>query len=368
MAQIIRTVCGDIQPEQLGFTTMHEHTIADMGPLVAAQKMYKNMIPAESLEAVPENMAFLRSGVGLFSDGCSTKDDVDWLIKELEAFRDKVGGSAVVDASPISIRGDVRLIKEASEKTGVHVVVATGYYYEMGRLEKHRSLTEDGVYRICKKEVENGIDDTGIYPGFLKCGMSSQGPDSEIPQCEWDTLRALSRLSVETGLSLHVHTAVPMTAEQVLSVAQCALDAGVKPDRLYMMHLDQYLRTPYNIDDYIRNFDQPRTVDIALQCKLLDMGCTIGFDSWDSLVFILPDNYDRLKALVELLRRGYGGQIVLGHDVTDKSHSVSFGYTGFTGFATNAIPKLYEFLDVIEADDIDKLVYDNPARLLAIEV
>ena len=29
MAKIIRTVCGDIAPEDLGFTDMHEHTITD---------------------------------------------------------------------------------------------------------------------------------------------------------------------------------------------------------------------------------------------------------------------------------------------------------------------------------------------------
>ena len=132
-----------------------------------------------------------------------------------------------------------------------------------------------------------------------------------------------------------------------------------------MMHLDQYLRVPYNLDDYMRNFSVARTVDIDLQCRLLDMGCTIGFDGWDSLVHILPDNHDRLKALVELLKRGYAGQIVLGHDVNDKSHGVSFGYTGFTGFAMNALPKLYEWKDIINPADVRKMVIDNPARILA---
>lgn len=198
--------------------------------------------------------------------------------------------------------------------------------------------------------------------------ISSMGPGSEIPECEWQTLRALSRLSAETGMSLHVHTAVPMTPEQVLSVARCALDMGVRPDRLNMMHLDQYLRVPYSMDEYIRNFDQARTVSIDLQCRILDMGCTIGFDSWDSLVYILPDNYDRLKALVELICRGYSDQIVLGHDVSDKSHSASFGYTGYTGFAVNALPKLREMQGIISEEVIGKLVCGNPARLLAFDV
>jgi phosphotriesterase-related protein len=362
----ITTVRGDIAPSELGFTTMHEHTIADMGQLVAAQQMYKDMIPPEDLLVKPENMYFLRSGVGLFSGGCATKDDVKWLSEELRIFKHKVGGKAVVDGSPIPLRGDVRLIRQASETADVHVIVGTGLYYEKGRPKKYLEMKEADVYKMCRDEINTSIEDTGIYPGFLKCGMSSQGEGSEIPACEWETLRALSKLAVETGMSLHVHTAVPMTTEQVISVAKCAVDeCGIKPDRLLMMHLDQYLRIPYTMDEYIRSFEMPRSVAIALQCSILDMGCNIGFDSWDSLVYILPDNYDRLKALVELLRRGYSGQIVLGHDVSDKSHSASFGYTGYTGFAVNALPKLYEMLDIFEVADIDKLVYENPARILA---
>nr|WP_296834868.1 hypothetical protein [uncultured Marvinbryantia sp.] len=362
----ITTVRGDIDPSELGFTTMHEHTIMDNSTLVEAQKAFKERIPPQMLKAVPENMAFLRGGTGLFSEDCSTKDDVEWLKKELAYFKKMVGGNAVVDASPIPMRGDVRLIREASEAADVHVIVATGLYYEKGRPEKYQAMKEADVYAMCKKEVENGIEDTGIHPGFLKCGMSSMGPGSEIPACEWETLRALAKLAAETGLSLHVHTAVPMTPDQIISVAKCVTEeCGLNPERLYMMHLDQYLRVPYNLDDYMRNFSVARTVDIDLQCRLLDMGCTIGFDGWDSLVHILPDNHDRLKALVELLKRGYAGQIVLGHDVNDKSHGVSFGYTGFTGFAMNALPKLYEWKDIINPADVRKMVIDNPARILA---
>lgn len=366
--KIIRTVCGDIDPSELGFTSMHDHTIIDTAPLMVAQKVYQDMIPPEMLEVTPENLAFLRTGTALFSRGCSTVNDVQWLTKELEIFRDKVGGNAVVDASPITMRGDVSLIQQASKAAGVHVLVGTGYYYELGRFEKDRKLTEEEVYTICRGEIENGIDGTDVFPGFVKCGMSSQGPGSEIPKCELDTLRALARISSETGMSLHVHTANPMTPEQIISVAQTAIDTGCKPERLLMMHLDQYLRCPTDIDEYIRNFDLPRTVNIDMQCKILDMGCNIGFDSWDSLVHILPDNYDRLKAMIELLRRGYGGQIVLGHDVSDKTHSASWGYTGFAGFATSAIQRLYELSDEFDAEDIDKLVYDNPARILSFEV
>ena len=78
--------------------------------------------------------------------GCATTDDVEWLKEELTIFRDKVGGSALVDASPIPRRGDVRLIREASRATKVHVIVGTGLYSEKGRPQKYLTMSETVSY------------------------------------------------------------------------------------------------------------------------------------------------------------------------------------------------------------------------------
>lgn len=371
--KVVRTVCGEIDPDDLGLTDAHEHLMADMSLLVEAQYIYKEMMGEDMLEPRPENLAFLRTGTGLFSDGCSAHDDLEWLKAELGFFRDKVGGGCVVDASSIGMRADARLLREASRETGVNIVCATGLYYEAGRSEEQRVLGEAQVYELCAAEVREGIagseDESGarVFPGFLKCAMSSEGEGSEIPACEWETLRALARLAGETDLSLHVHTGKPMTSAQVVSVAEAALEAGCPPARLNMMHLDQYLRDPDNLDEYIRDMGRSRNIDLTLQRTILDMGCFIGFDSWGMTVVVVPDNADRTKGLVHLLADGYGDQIVLGHDIYEKSRSCEMGGWGFSDFALNLIPKLYEFPDLVDLDDIDKLIYDNPARLLAFD-
>lgn len=370
---VVRTVLGDIDPDDLGLTDAHEHLMADMGDLVEAQRIYKEMMGEDMLEPRPENLAFLRTGTGLFSDGCSAHNDLDWLVGELGFFRDKVGGGCVVDASSIGMRADARLLRQASRDTGVHIVCTTGLYYEAGRPEEYRSFTESQVYDLCAAEVRDGIagsedeDGVRVFPGFLKCAMSSEGEGSQIPACELDTLRALARLAGETGLSLHVHTGKPMTSSQVISVAEEALKAGCPPSRLNMMHLDQYLRDPDNLDEYIRDMGRGRNIDLALQRTILQMGCYIGFDSWGMTVVVVPDNADRTKGLVQLLAEGYADQIVLGHDIYEKSRSCAMGGWGFSDFSLNLIPKLYEFADIVDMDDIGKLIYDNPARLLAFD-
>lgn len=129
-----------------------------------------------------------------------------------------------------------------------------------------------------------------------------------------------------------------------------------------MLHIDSLIRRPMTELEYIKNFDAAKTVDISLMLKLLDMGVNIGFDSWDMNMDYLPSNSDRLKALVELLRRGYAGQIVMGHDAYDKSRGVAYGYTGYTGFIRNALPTLRQL--GYEAE-IGKLTVENPAHILA---
>jgi phosphotriesterase-related protein len=129
------------------------------------------------------------------------------------------------------------------------------------------------------------------------------------------------------------------------------------------MHLDSFLRTPSNIADYYSNIESVRGVNTDFQTRILDKGVSIGFDSWGMLTAYVPDDFDRMKGLVNLLRKGYASQIALGHDVYDKSRGVSYGYTGFTHFATFALPILKQL--GFGNDVIAKLTVENPARILA---
>jgi phosphotriesterase-related protein len=365
MAKRITTVCGDIAPADLGFTDMHEHLLMDPTLLVEQVIEYKAAIPEESLKLRPENLAGLRTGLATFSEECWLTHDIDYTVNELEAFKN-VGGRSIVDASPIGCRADPLELKKAMELSGVNIICATGIYYGAARPAEWLGKDEAWMSARFRDEIENGIDGTDVHPGFLKCAVHTLGDDGEIAQCEMAAVRALAKLSAETGMSLHVHTnAQILTVDQLCGVTDiCLSECGMTPDRLLIMHTDSWLRVPLDINEYILNFDKPRSVDITLQLRLLQRGVSVGFDSIGSQVYILPDNYDRLKALVELLRRGYGGQIVLGHDIFDKSQGVTYGGYGYTGFALNIYQQLY-MLGLDCADEIDKMVYDAPARILA---
>ncbi|MCZ9880594.1 phosphotriesterase family protein [Arthrobacter sp. B2a2-09] len=359
----ITTVRGDIAPEQLGYTTMHEHLNADFSLMAALMARYgAAQIPAEMLALRPDNMAFLRDGGYAASQECVTLGDVEYTAAELGYFK-QIGGNAVCDASPIGLRGDVRDLLAASEKADVHVVFATGLYVADARPQAFQDLSEDEQVAFFTKEVKEGVGETGIRPGFLKCALSVTDPTADLQEIEVRTVRALGRVSAETGLSLHIHTAFPMSNAQVLAGVEIALSTGMSADRLVMIHMDSFLRPWGAMDSYVADMSVALNVSTDLQRKVLDHGVNIGFDSWSSTVSILPSDHDRVKGLVDLLRAGYGSQIVLGHDNGTKSHGKSYGFYGFTRFG-QFVPPILKQLG-FDDEVYRKLVIDNPSRMLA---
>jgi phosphotriesterase-related protein len=364
----IKTVCGEIKPEELGLTSMHEHLLCDFtemmkisnGPELCAQI---DRIPQSMLTLNMSNLARLRNGMGTFSRDCTTIGDIDYTVGELKAFG-ALGGKSVVDATPMctSVEKMPGQLKVASEKSGIHIVTCTGLYTASTQPEIYVQMTEDALVRLFSDQMENGLGGTGIKPGFMKCAINTPGSTLGVDDAEIKAVRACARVAAEKGCSIHIHNGYPMGMQECTAVAQMVLDLGVKPDKLLMLHMDSLIRRPHHPIDYIRDFSTTKTVNIDLQERLLQMGVNIGFDSWDMPTTAVPDNADRLKALAELLRRGYGGQITMGHDVYDKSRGVAYGYTGFTGFVQNALPILHE---LGFEQDIHRLTTENPARILA---
>ncbi len=365
---MIQTVCGAIKPEELGFTSMHEHLLCDFTEMMKlsiepAARAQIDRIPASMLELNMQNLPSLRSGMGSFSKDCASLYDMDYMVGELKAFA-AMGGKAIVDASPMAAKAkkNMKGLRKLSEKSGVHVVTCTGLYTANTQPEEYKAMSEDDLAALFKKQLEEGMDGTDIRPGFMKCAINTVGDCMGVDSSEIKAVRACARVAAETGCSIHIHNGYPMGMNECVPVAEMVLDLGVKPEKLLMLHMDSLILRPHTDLEYINDIDVVKTVDIELMLRLLDMGVNVGFDSWDMQVGGFPTNTDRLKALVELLKRGYGGQIVMGHDAYDKSRGVAYGYTGYTGFIRNALPTLRQ---LGYEKEIEMLTIQNPAKILA---
>lgn len=367
----ITTVRGDINPNELGFTSMHEHTLCDARLIKDAQLAmfppgFLPPIPPEKLAFKPENFAFFRTGLMHFSEEQDLVDDVDYMIKEVNAFK-AVGGNSLCDCSPVGVRGNLHDIKKVSEATGVNIVHGSGIYLVAGRPPEFKERSEEFLTSYFEKEVSEGMDGTGIKPGFLKCALGTMSPDGTAEENELTAFKALAKIAAENGMSLHLHATGPLPCDEIIAAIDIVLDeCGIKPDRLLVCHTDSALSSEYSVFSYMTDFDYKKDVNTDYQEKLLDRGINIGYDSWGfqytGPTIYLPDDYDKVKGLVHLLNKGYASQIVLGHDVAGKFWGLYNGSYGFTRFPEFVLPLLQMFGF---EDAINKLTVENPARILA---
>lgn len=363
----ITTVNGDISLNELGLTSMHEHTLFDLSTMTDRIRAMLPQAPPEKATLKIENLAFLKNGGAILSEECSKTDDIEYLINELRIFK-SVGGKSICDCSPIGMRGNPDDIKKISEASGINIICATGLYTYASRPNELMEKSENYLISLFEKEISEGMNGTMVKPGFIKCALGGVTEKNTIDENEITALRACSSVAEKTGMSIHVHTAAPLTSEHILYATDIILDqCGVEPDRLLMCHMDAFLLSNLTLSDYVLNEGMLRNINMDLPLKLLDKGVNIGIDSWGIPLgnpnIVLQDDYDRLKELVYLLKRGYESQIVLGHDVVGELSGVAYGSYGFTRFPEFTLPMLKQFGFGDEV--INKLTEKNPARILA---
>ena len=140
----IQTVLGPVPVDQLGKTLMHEHVFVSF-PGAEFDPRYTF-----------DRKAFVALAVSR--------------LKDLVA----LGVSTFVDPCPIELGRDVRLLAEVSERSGMHIVCATGFYFEaMGIPPYWRHATVDEIADLYVREIEQGIDGTDIRAGLLKCSTGA---------------------------------------------------------------------------------------------------------------------------------------------------------------------------------------------------
>lgn len=365
MEKRITTVCGDIAPEAIGITSLHEHTFLDLRIAGEFMRNYFKNIPQSMLKFEMKNFAFLKTGVYLLSEECALTDDMDFLADEYGFFQAD-GGQTVVDCSPIGGRGDITKIKALSEKTGLNIVCATGIYTMTSRPAELLGKDEEFYYQYFKKEIEEGIDGTDIHPGILKAAIATMGPDGRIMDGEIAGVRAAARLSAETGMSMHIHTDPNVPAAAVVDVTKQAIVLGAKPDKVHICHMDNRLAAHTPVEAYLKNMETGRNINLDLQKELLELGVTIGLDTWGMSItnngYFVTDDFERLKAAMQLIDAGYADQITFGDDFSSRLFGRNYGGYGCTRILEFALPMLkqhgYE-------KAVQKIFVENPARILA---
>jgi len=321
--QLVNTVTGPLNVQELGVTLMHEHLLIG----------YPGW-EAHTLEPGP-----------------SRDEIVAICIDKIQSMQ-AIGVQSMLDPCPNDLGRDVVLAAEVSQRTGFNIICATGLYKEDegGAAYWHftRSLGRgvEAMSELFIHELTVGIGDTGIKAGIIKVA-TGQG---QITPYEYEVLEAAALAAVETGAPITTHTDQGTMGQEQQAFL---VDRGVAPHKIIIGHSCGAADHNYHMD-------------------ILGKGSYLGFDRF-GLEILAPDE-QRIQSLVALLQKQQEGQIVVSHDSVWCTRGKPFPDDMLalmdadilfdpTHFHRNIIPRLLEA--GVTQQQIDTMLVDNPRRFFS---
>jgi len=284
-------------------------------------------------------------------------DNIDTAIEEISHFKRNLGES-LVDLSTLGVGRNILGLKTVSEKTGVNIIAATGFY----RVASHPLWVKDHSISTLSdsmmSEITEGIGSTKIKAGIIKCASSSGLFD---PQ-EERVLKAAAQTQRETGIAVTLHPSLYLNNKpSMLLVEKC---------------LDVYAKEGGDLTKFVLSHSQgilSNTKLYAKNCKtLFEAGITLCFEFgsifYDGNSLLTPNGIPtineqkKIRAVVELCRMGYDKQIMISQDVYLKIMLKKYGGYGYSHIVETIVPILKN-LDITK-NQLKNILINNPKRIL----
>lgn len=254
----VNTVLGPVSTANLGFTLMHEHLL-NSGP--GLFQNYPELYGTGPLERIVSRL--------------------------VEA---KVGGvRTIVDATTFDTGREVALQAEASRRSGVNIIAASGWWRdELPR--RNSGISIDQFARLFVREIQVGMAGTSIKAGILKAASDMPG----VTPWEEHLLRAVARAHLQTNVPIMLHSYSPeQVGRQQVNILK---QEGVDLRRVKIDHCTD-------------------TCDVEYLVWLADQGCYLGMDRFPGeYLRRKTSTVARLKTLKAMIDGGYQDRLLLSHD------------------------------------------------------
>jgi predicted metal-dependent phosphotriesterase family hydrolase len=298
----VMTVTGPASAGELGVVLPHEHVFIDLVREYRASGLLND-----------EHLARLE-------------------LTELRA----AGGGTLVDLTLDEIGRDPAALRRVSTATGISIVMGCGHYRDpyLDRGWFDRTAV-DAIAEELVRDITEGVRGTGICAGIIGEIGSDRG---YISAAEERSFRAAARAHRQTGLTISTHA-----ARWPVGTAQLGLlaEEGVDPRRVIVGHADSIPVPGYHL-------------------ALVKQGCYVSFDSIGT-----GSPYDTERAVsyvLELVRAGFGAQILLSQDVCLRDHLRACGGCGYAFLLTDFLPRLTAA--GLDPEQVRSFVTGNPRAAL----
>jgi phosphotriesterase-related protein len=302
-AQLVNTVLGQAPVDQLGLVLPHEHLIVDT---------YDVRRSAEMVLLEPETM-----------------------VREVELFK-AAGGGTLVDQTIYGLHPEPEKLAYISEKTGVHIIAGTGFYWDVYYPEWLHSMSTADITKRLVTHITEGLPGTSIKAGFIgELGTHHR----EIKPTEKRVLEAAAHAQRETGTPIGTHALFTEIGIDQLNILE---DAGADLDITIIGHCDT-------------------NRDLNYSRKLLKRGVWIAYDAVGQ--FDKQSDELRAQSIATLIAEGYLEKILISTDIAARSRLAIHGGNGYAHLITHFLPKLKAA--GITDEQIKTLTEKNPQKILA---
>lgn len=316
---MIRTVLGDLDPNESGAVYVHEHLVLD-NPLIARD--------------FPHILL----------------DSVDAAVSELAACK-AAGVGTMVDAMPCAGGRNVERLTEISRRSGIAIVATTGLH--TSKYYVHHPWAElagpDDLAALFIADITDGIDRYD-YTGPVidrtqhRAGIIKVATDSDqTTNRDRRLFAAAAAASRATGAPVITHCEDGRGAMSQIDL----LDRlGVPLERVVLSHTD-------------------KVVDPAYHRDLLDTGVNLEYDQ--ALRHAGDAEPPTARLLVDMIAAGFLGRLMLGTDGARRTLWTALGGSPGLAWLRNGFCERLRSEGIADAD-LTALFEANPRRLLSLEV
>jgi len=341
----IMTVLGPIEPEELGVTEAHEHVCVDIRcncpePLSNEERRLQNQtVDLSKIDILQNNPYAIKDNLVL--------NDENVAVQELTRFK-RVGGSLIVEMTNTGMGRDANFLERVAQRTSLNIIMACGYYVGKCHPENIQEKTTGEIAQQMVGEIMEGVEGTGVKAGIIgEIGTSEQ----ILPQ-EEKVLIAAAIAHKKTGLAISVHLCPGAGhAFEVLDILEAE---GADLNKVILCHLEDDLVRDSFLDD----------------CEIVaKRSAYVGFFAFGHLYrnprwnIALPTDEERIKALINLIERGFLSRILLSCDTCFKMNLHKYGGGGYEHLLVNIVPRLKQL--GVSQREVNTLLVDNPREVLA---
>lgn len=305
------TVTGPLPVEQMGVTDAHDHLYL-RSPLLGGEEIDDPaVVEAETRDGT-------RSGI-----------------------------ATIVELTPIGLGRRPAALRALSEKTGVHIIGATGYHRDAHYPAGHWVLTatDDELLARMTADLRVGMhpadwSDPGVPPDLARAGVIKAGASlDEISANERRRLVSAAAAARDAGVALVVHCEAATCGEEI---CELLMGEGLPAGQIILAHMD-------------------RDPDPHRHGALLARGVFLVYDTIGRTQYH-PDIV-RLDLIEAVCGAGRSGQLLLGLDLGKRSYLGVEGGHGLRYLMDEFVPRLSERLG---AELAQRLLVDNAAAAFAL--